>query len=399
MRVVIVGGGIAGVSTASALRALGFEDPVTLIDAGPFPHDRPPLTKEFLAGRSDAKQIALQPPEWYDRQEIELLAGTTAEAIRPALGTVELTDGRSLPADRVVLATGGLAQRPAGLDLPQLHTLRTIADAERLRPQLVPGACVLVIGAGLIGAETASTAAELGCEVTLVDPVAAPLAEAVGAELAAWLHARHGVRGVATVRTGVASMRARDSGLEATLIGESSARLFDVVVLAVGMVPDTRLATAAGLLVERGVVVDALQRSSHPAVLSVGDSSRTGIGLEHWEAARSDGERAAATLIGREAPPKESPWFWTDRHGNHIEVVGRMADAERIVTRGGFDDPAFAVFGLRGDRMVAAAAVDDSSAVRAARRLIERSVPVDPGSLIDRSLSLRALLRTEGNRQ
>src|SRR5262245_61743570 len=133
MRVVIVGGGIAGVSTAAALRSLGFDGPVTLVDAGELPYDRPPLTKDFLAGRSDPKQIALQPPEWYDRQQIDLLTHTTVEALRPALGVVELTGRRSLPADRVVLATGGQALRPRNLDRPDVHTIRTMADAERLR--------------------------------------------------------------------------------------------------------------------------------------------------------------------------------------------------------------------------------------------------------------------------
>lgn len=392
MRIAIVGGGIAGVSTASALRALGFDGPVTLIDSGDFPYDRPPLTKDYLAGVSDAKQVALQAPEWYDQQRVGLLTRTRVTRLRPAEGGVELGDGRLLLADRVVLATGGSAARPRnpGFDAPHVHTLRTIEDADRLRAALCPGARVLVIGAGLIGAELASTAAGLGCEVTLVDPVAPPLTDAVGAELAGWLHEQHAARGITTLRCGVTELRGRD----AVLSGGHPPLIADVVVAGVGMVPETTLARDAGLRTDREILVDAAMVTSNPSIFAAGDSARTPHGRAgHWEAAQTDGERVAASLLGRAAPQVRAPWFWTDRNGVHVEVVGRMAESDRTVLRGSFDDPAFAVFGLRGTRVVAAASVNDSNAVRAARRLIDRGTDVDPVHLADRSASLRRLLR------
>lgn len=400
-RVVIVGGGIAGVSTAAALRSGGFDGDVTLVDAGEFPYDRPPMSKDFLAGTTDTKQIALQSEQWYDDQRVRLVGGNSVIALRSAEGVVELTGGVLLPADRVVLATGGGAARPPirGADSHRVHVLRTADDADGLRPYLVPGARLLVVGAGLIGAEVASTAVRLGCEVVLVDPVAAPLAGALGPELAGWLHGLHARHGITTAQASVESLTDLPAGIEARFTGVATPHCFDAVVLGVGMVPHTGLARTAGLEVDRGIVVDPAQVTSNPAVLAVGDPARTrhhGILLprtEHWEAARLDGVRAAATLLGTPPPEPTAPWFWTDRHGRHIEAVGHMETAAQTVVRGCSDDQAFSVFGLRDGFVVAAAAVDDPSAVRAARRMIDRRVPADAARLADPAVNLRTLLR------
>ncbi|MCD5422493.1 FAD-dependent oxidoreductase [Rhodococcus pyridinivorans] len=400
-RIVVVGGGIAGVSTASALRAGGYQGQLTLVDAGEFPYDRPPLSKDYLAGAKDLKAIALQPAEWYDDQNIGLRNLTTVAALRPTEGGVELGDGTMLAADRVILATGGKAARPPipGSDSDRVHVLRSSDDADNLRAQLVPGARVLVVGAGLIGAEVASTALDLGCVVTLVDPVPIPLAPAVGSDVAAWLHSLHRTRGVDTVTAGVESFTDTPAGITAQLGNGSEPRDFDVVVLGVGMVPETGLAVAAGLEVDRGIVVDSGQVTSNPAVLAVGDPTQVRRGdvlaprAEHWEAAQHDGQRAAATILGLPAPAATASWFWTDRHHRHVEGVGHMSDAEHVVIRGDFDAPAFSAFGLRADLVVGAVAIDDSNAVRAARRMIDRAVIVDPQRLADPATDLRKLLR------
>ncbi|HJQ45107.1 MAG TPA: FAD-dependent oxidoreductase [Amycolatopsis sp.] len=385
-RVVVVGGGIAGVSTAAALRAGGFDGALTLVDAGELPYDRPPLSKEFLSGEKDLPTIALQPESWYDEQSVRLVNRTTVIALRPGDGTVELSDGSLVPADRVVLATGGRAARPPipGADSPRVHVLRTAEDAHRLREALVPGATVLVVGAGLIGAEVASTALGLGCDVTLADPACPPLTAALGDEVAAWLHSVHAEHGVKTVDSGVSTLDDCDA---------------DVVVLGLGMVPETTLAEAAGLEVDRGIVVDTGQVTSNPATLAVGDPARTrreGVLLprtEHWEAAQLDGRRAAATILGTPPPAATAPWFWTDRHGLHVEAVGDLHSAATTILRGQLGTPPFAVFGLRERQVVAAVAVNDPLSARAARRLIDRAVDVEPDRLADPATDLRKLLR------
>ncbi|SDK08963.1 Reductase C-terminal [Nocardioides sp. YR527] len=415
--VLVVGGGIAGVSTVAELRKNGFVGELTLLSADAVPYDRPPLSKDYLAGARDLESIALQPAEWYADQRVSLVGDTVAVAMRPDAGEVELADGQVLTADRIVLATGGRAVLPAiaqvRRDVPAalptgkrrerpvvspIHVLREVSDADRLRTSLVPGARLLIVGGGLIGAEVASTARGLGVEVVLVDPLAPPLAAAVGIEVATWLHGLHADHGVEALTTTVETLLESPTGIAAQLKGEPDSREFDAVLLAVGLVPEAGLAEAAGLETSRGILVDADQTTSHPSVLAVGDCSRLRDHhrAEHWEAAQLDGARAAATILGSPPPPATAPWWWSDRYGLHVEGVGEMRspDAEhQTVVRGVVGEPPFAVFTLRGERLLGAVAVDDANAAKAARRLIDRAADVRASDLADPTQSLRTLLR------
>ena len=399
--VVVVGGGIAGISTLAALRANGFDGDLTLVDAGEFPYDRPPLSKDYLAGATEIKDIALQRPQWYDDHKVRLIAGSTVAALRTDIGAVELGDGTTVRADRVVLATGGRPARPPipGADSPRVHGLRTAEDADKLRAALAPGARLLIVGAGLIGAEVASTASALGCEVTIADPMSPPLSAALGPDVAAWLHGMHAEHGVTALRSVVDAFEDIVDGVAVTFAGDEQPRVFDAALLAVGMTAETTLAEAAGLRVSRGVLVDHGHVTSNPAVLAVGDAATTysnGVPLhrsEHWEAAQHDGQRAAATILGAARPAETAPWFWTDRYGVNVQVVGALDDAERLTRRGALDRPPFSIFGLRAGRVVGAVAVDDPMVVRVARRMIDRAVAVDPAELSDSSTDLRKLLR------
>ena len=406
-RVVVAGGGIAGVSTVSALRAGGFAGDLTLVDAGEFPYDRPPLSKDYLAGCTELKSIALQTPQWFDDQRVRLITEASIATLRTDLGAVELGDGTIVAADRVVLATGGRASRPpiAGANSPRIHVLRTAEDAERLRAALVPGARVLIVGGGLIGAEVASTGSALGCEVVLSDPVWPPLGRAFGSEVAAWLHGMHETHGVTTVHAPVEVFEDAEDGIRVTLAGEKAPRIFDAALLAVGMAPETALAESAGLRVDGGIVVDAGLVTSNPAVLAVGDAARRcddGVlarRSEHWEAAQLDGQRAAATILGVAPPADTAPWFWTDRYGVHVEVVGELGHAKQFADRGVLGEPPFSVFAMDSGRVVGAVSVDDPTAVRAARRMIDRALIIDAAQLSDAATDLRKLVRgrpTEG---
>lgn len=405
-RVVIVGGGIAGVATAAALRSGGYAGEVVLVDASDFPYDRPPLSKDYLAGDRDLEQIALQPPQWYADQRIDLFCRMRVGAIVPADAHVEvrLGDGRHLTADHVVLATGGVPALPPipglheGREAGTVHVLRSFEDADRLRRALVPEARLLVVGAGLIGAEAASTARRLGCRVTIIDPLDPPLVAATGPEVAAWLHHQHVEHGIETVTTTLESVQLRPDGLATQLAGEQDFRMFDAVLIGVGIVPDTGLAEAAGLIVDRGVVVDERQVTSHHRVLAVGDVARRDGGrrTEHWEAAQHDGQRAAATILGNPPPASGASWWWSDRHDRHVEGVGEMHHTDgdtSVVRRGEPGVDRFAVFTLRAGRVIGAVAVDDPNATRAARRLIDRAIAVEPEELGDPMTDLRKLLR------
>lgn len=417
-RIVVVGGGIAGVSCAAGLRSRGYDGEVVLLDPGELPYDRPPLSKDYLAGASDLSAIALQPGEWYAEHDIELRPWTEVTAVTPTEDDVALavhtgTIGGTVHADHVVLATGGTAVHPdlPGIDGPRVHLLREYADADRLRAALAPGRRLVIAGAGLIGAEVASTARMLGCEVTVVDPDPMPLAGVVGEPVARLLHARHADFGVTTLTARLDELEDHADAVEVRLApdgdaeagnGETTTTLHaDAVLVAVGMEPQTDLAVDAGLEVDDGIVVDSGQRSSHPRVLAVGDAARHRDRTpgEHWEAARLDGEAAAATLCGEAQPARGAAWFWTDRYEQHIEVVGEPASAAERVERGTPGEDGYVVFGLDpaddGDAstVVGAVAFEAPKAIRAARRLIDRRISVDPGVLADPDTDLRQLLR------
>ncbi|MGJ7439754.1 NAD(P)/FAD-dependent oxidoreductase [Aquipuribacter sp. MA13-6] len=399
--VTVVGGGVAGVSTVAALRRLGHTGRLVLLDAGAVLHDRPPLSKAYLAGTAAEGELGLHPPEWFTEHDVDVRQGVRAVALDPAVAVVGLSDGTTVTADAVVLAQGASAHRPpfAGVELATV--LRTLDDARGLRERLRPGARLVVVGAGLVGAEVAATAVALGVTVTLVDPDPVPLAAVVGPEVARLLHADHARHGVEVVQDTVTALEGDDvDGLVVRLVG--GARLAaDAVLVATGMVPVDDLARSSGLLRADGggVVVDDRQRTSAPAVLAVGDGTRRRHGGVtappggHWDAARLDGETAAAVLLGLPAPDRGAPWFWTDRYDRHVEVVGDPTAGARTVVRGTPGQGPAAVLGWRDGLLTGAVSVDDPRTARAVRRLVDRQVTVDPDVLADPATDLRALLR------
>jgi NADPH-dependent 2,4-dienoyl-CoA reductase/sulfur reductase-like enzyme len=391
--IVVIGAGIAGVSASEHLRALGYEGRLTLIGAEEqLPYDRPPLSKDLLLGKKNAAEVRLRPASWYSDNDIVVRLGVPVRELRAGEAEVVLSHGAAEPADAVVLATGGRARKlpVPGADHPAVTTLRTLAEAELLRDRLVAGTRVGIVGAGLIGAEVAASAVALGCDVTLLDPVSRPLERVVGAEIADALHAQHRRNGVRLVEGVVTAVDPRGDGVRLSLV--DSAVDCDLVVVGVGIEHDLSLATGAGLDTDRGVLVDHEQRTSHPRVFAAGDAARLrgGPPTEHWDGALREGRAAAAALLGRPAPEPTAPWFWSDRYGTHLEVIGEFAGATAV--RGALGSDSFTAFAVREGLLVGAVAVNRPADMRAVRRLVDRRVPVDVEALGDESVDLRALV-------
>lgn len=408
-RVVIVGAGLAGFSAATELRRLGHVGPITVVDGEPATYDRPPLSKRLFEDDFTLDSLAFASAAELADLDIDARFGlpvtgltlTSDAAAAGTAGTVTLADGTVLDADTVLLATGGRARvlPVPGTDLPQVGVLRTFTDAEKLRAAVTSGTRVAVVGAGLIGAELASALLGQGAEVTLIDPVAVPLVPAVGELLATHLQALHAARGIRVVTGTTESITVVTDGVRVAVRGADPV-IVDRVVVGIGMVPDTRLAEQAGIRCDNGIVVDAAFRTSAPGVYAAGDVARvqdTDGTLtrreEHWEAAQLAGQEAAHALLGLPVPARGAGWFWSDRHGHHLESVGRMAGPGEIVVRPGGDHPT--VFLLADGRLVGAAAVDEPKTIRAARGLIDRGIPVTAGELSDPSVQLRKLLKTK----
>lgn len=413
--IVILGGGVAGFSAAQELRARGYGGILTILSPEGLPYDRPPLSKGYLLGTEDSAKILFAPERWYAEHEVAVVASrATALDTYGGNPSVTLDDGRVLATDRVLLATGGLPRR---LTIPggeHALTLRSRADADALRRMLVPGARIVVVGAGLIGAEVASAAASLGGDVTLIDPIDVPLVPAMGERLARRLHAMHAEHGVRAITGLPAAIEdgAHDAAAHLVRLADGRSVPADIVVAGIGIIPDSALAEAAGLDVDDGILVGDDGSTSHPAIFAAGDATRTrrpddvvrrgpARRAEHWEAAVRSGQAAAAGLLGQAPPEFGAPWFWSDRYGVHAEAVGTMDTRQepgaRTVLRtvdGSATGVPVAAFLLAEDgRLLGCAALDQPLVVRAARRIIDRGIIPDPERLSDPTVDPRKLAR------
>lgn len=399
--VLVVGGGLAGFAAIRHLRELAFEGSITLVEPEALPYDRPPLSKDYLLGHVDAAELQFESRDWFDQHGVTIVHGL-AESLDADQRSVTLQDGRVISADRVLLALGGQARRlriPGG-DHPDVMTLRSRADADRLRAAFGVGSRLAIIGAGLIGAEVAAAARAAKMEVTLIDPVEIPLVPAVGIEIATQLHHMHRAHDV-DLRTAapVSILRTPDNSFMIGLDDETSVEA-DHVLVGVGIVPNTEVAEVAGLEVDGGVIVDGRQETSVPGVFAAGDIARrrnAGGALErreeHWEAALTAGQRAAAAMLGMESAKRAAPWFWSDRYGVHVEGVGDMNASGRTVIR---RLPTGGIVAFRicdSSIIVGAAAIDGGAVIKSARRLIDQASVISDVELADPAVDLRALAR------
>ncbi|WP_189149011.1 NAD(P)/FAD-dependent oxidoreductase [Streptomyces lacrimifluminis] len=343
--VAVVGASLAGLSAARSLRTQGYDGRLVLIgDEAHRPYDRPPLSKEFLAGTLGEADLGLET----DGEDLraEWLLGTRATGLDRTDRSVRLADGRDVRADGVVIATGAAARTLPGADgLAGVHTLRTLDDARALRDELARGGRLVVIGGGFIGAEVASTAYALGLDVTVIEaaptPLAGPLGETMGAVVSG-LHADHGVRLMCGV--GVKGLSG-ERRVEAVLLADGRGVPADIVVVGVGARPCVDWLAGSGVALENGVKCGADGRTSLAGVVAVGDCAnwydpRTGTHrrVEHWTGAMERPAAAVAALLAGgavEAGVPRPPYFWSDQYGVKIQFVGHAGVADSVTVEEG----------------------------------------------------------------
>ncbi|MFI2301711.1 NAD(P)/FAD-dependent oxidoreductase [Actinacidiphila glaucinigra] len=345
--VLVVGASLAGLSAARALRAQGYDGRLVVVGGEPHrPYDRPPLSKEFLAGQADEAALALEA----DGEDLgaEWLLGTRAVALDPGTRSVGLADGRTVTADGVVVATGAAARTLSGAPAGSgVHTLRTLDDARALRADLARGGRLVVIGGGFIGAEVASTAYALGLDVTVVEAaptaLSGPLGEAMGGVVSG-LHSDHGVR--LLCGTGVRGTGTDGEGRVAAVVLADGRRLpADTVVVGVGARPCTEWLAGSGIEIGDGVLCGADGRTSLPGVVAVGDcaawydpAAGAHHRVEHWTGALERPAAAVSALLsggaGRQRVPRP-PYFWSDQYGVRIQFAGRAAGADTVTVEEG----------------------------------------------------------------
>ena len=397
----MIGAGQAGSALAAKLRNLGHDGPLTLIgtETDP-PYQRPPLSKAYLLGEMPRERLWLRPPSFYAEQGIALRTGVTATAIDRAARRVSLSDGTTLDYDRLALTTGARPRRlPAavGGDLGGVFTVRTLADVDAMAPAMRPGARLLVVGGGYIGLEAAAVARKLGLEVTLIELAPRILARVACAETAAWFRALHLAHGV-DLREAMGLDRLEGDGRVCAAVLADGTRLpVDLVVVGIGVAPDTALAGAAGLDLDNGIAVDAQGRSSDPAIWAAGDCAsfpQDGgrIRLESVQNAIDQAENAAANMLGAAEPYRPQPWFWSDQYDVKLQIAGLNAGHDRIVVRPGARPGTVSHWYYRDGRLISVDAMNDPRAYMLGKRLIEAAISPDPAQVADPAADLKALV-------
>jgi 3-phenylpropionate/trans-cinnamate dioxygenase ferredoxin reductase component len=346
-RVVVIGASLAGLRAAEQLRAQGYDDELVIVGAEPhLPYDRPPLSKDYLRGAAGRGDLALTEQSEIDELEARWHLGVAAERLDPAGGRVILSSGEDLPADAVVIATGGVPRRlPAADGLLGVHVLRSVEHADALRDELTGGAeHVAVIGAGFIGAEVAATCRALGLEVTIVEATPVPLSAALGPKLGAVCAGMHATNGVAlfTGTTVVQWLTTPDGpGRRVTGLALSNGRRLraDVVVVGIGMQPAAAWLTGSGIPLDDGVLTDAGYVTDRPNVVAVGDVARPWnphlgrhVRREHWaDAAEGPAIAVRNLLAGRTVQHVDKPsYFWSDQYGTRIQFAGAAELSDEI---------------------------------------------------------------------
>ncbi|MDQ2847790.1 MAG: FAD-dependent oxidoreductase [Actinomycetota bacterium] len=362
----IVGAGLAGATAAEALRTQGFAGRVVLLgEEAERPYNRPPLSKDYLQGKSEKDKIYVHPKGWYAEHDIDLRLNTRVAGLDLAAHHVSLAGGERIGYDKLLLATGSAVRRldVPGAELDGVLYLRRLADCEAIKAAFAAASRVAIIGAGWIGLETAAAARAGGCEVTVIERGELPLLAVLGHELAqiyAALHRAHGVTLRLSAR--LEEITGTDGRTTGVRLVDGTVIDADAVVVGVGITPNIELAEGSGLRVDNGVVVDEHLATSDPDVFAAGDVANayyphldTHLRLEHWSAALNQPAVAAAGMLGREASYDAVPYFFSDQYEMGMEYSGYVerGNYDEVVFRGDVSKGEYLAFWLRDERVLA----------------------------------------------
>ncbi|MDO8839259.1 MAG: FAD-dependent oxidoreductase [Parvibaculum sp.] len=400
--IIIIGAGQAAAQAVQSLRAEGFEGPIRLFgDEAYAPYQRPPLSKKFLAGEIGYDRVELKAEDFYASSGVATHWSTRVTEIDRRQKHILTGDGQAFPYGKLLLATGSRVREinVPGFDLEGVHYLRNIDDVTSIQAHFKPGAKMVVVGGGYIGLEVAAVAVKRGIDVTVLetaDRVMARVVDPIVSHFYERVHAEEGVK----IETGVtvAGFEGKDK-VEAVVSGEGGRYACDVVVVGIGILPNTELAAEAGLHVENGIAVDEFCRTSDPDICAAGDCTSHPNGiyghklrLESVHNAIEQGKTAAATLAGHEKPYNQVPWFWSDQYDLKLQIAGLSTGYTQAVVRG---DPttgrSFAVFYLKDGVLIAVDAINRAPEFMMAKMLTAKKAVLDPARIADESIGVKEL--------
>jgi 3-phenylpropionate/trans-cinnamate dioxygenase ferredoxin reductase subunit len=401
--VVIVGAGHGGAQAAIALRQAGFDGSMLVIGAEPeLPYERPPLSKEYLAGEKAFDRLLIRPEAFWRDRTVEFLLGRTVTAVEPHAHTVRTDDGGQVAYGHLIWAAGGSPRMLscAGHDLAGVHSVRTRADVDRMMAELGDVERAVVIGGGYIGLEAAAVLAKLGKQVVLLEALDRVLARVAGEALSRFYEAEHRAHGV-DLRLGVAvdcitGQAGRATGVR---LGSGETVAAQMVIVGIGIVPAVQPLLDAGAAGGNGVQVDAQCRTTLPDVFAVGDcalhtnsfADGAAVRLESVQNANDQATVAAKAIMGQEARYEATPWFWSNQYDLKLQTVGLSAGHDATIVRGDPGQRSFSVVYLKGGRVVALDCVNAVKDYVQGRKLVEAGARPDPTRLADASVPLKEI--------
>jgi 3-phenylpropionate/trans-cinnamate dioxygenase ferredoxin reductase subunit len=399
---VIVGAGHAAGQAAASLRQEGYDGEIVIIGDEPhIPYQRPPLSKQYLAGEHGLEKVYLRPEKFYQDKNVTVKTGVKVEAIDTAAQTVTTDAGETVAYDKLLLATGGRPRRLTipGHDLRGIHYLRGIEDVDGIRQDMAPGKKMVIVGGGYIGLEVAAVAVEHGLEVHVLEMESRILQRVTTERMSAYYHQLHESRGV-HIHTNAAVTAFKGSGHVDGVICGDNQEVYpaDIVIVGIGIVPNVEIARDAGIDCDNGILVDDHCRTSDPNVYAAGDCNNhpnpllgRRLRLESVPNAMEQARVAAANMCGGDKTYASIPWFWSDQYELKLQMVGFSANADTEVVRGDMDANQFAVFYLEKGKLVAADAVNSPKEFMVCRQLVGKEV--DAAALADPETDLKTLIK------
>lgn len=400
---IIVGGGHAAAKLVASLREQQWDGEILLLTAEKtLPYHRPPLSKDYLLGEKSLDNLYINTPELYGQLGVKVRLGARVVRINTETRQVALEGGEKLHYDKLVLCTGANARRlpVPGTSLPGVFYLRSVEDAEKIRQYARNGGRAVVIGGGYIGLETAAVLRGLGMDVTVLEAFDRILRRVATPEIASFFERVHSEQGVSFVKNAIVERIDGRERVESVVCDNRRVLPADLVVIGIGVIPDTALAERAGLQVDNGILVDQYGRTSNPDILAAGDCTEhhnlfydRKIRLESVPNALGQAVAVAHTLVGQFKAYDELPWFWSTQYDIKLQIAGLNAGFDELVVRGDLDSGRRAsVFYLRERRVISVYAMNTPPDFAFGKRLIEQRVEVDPERLADMQVSLKELL-------
>ncbi len=396
---VIIGCGQAGGQAAASLRQEKYEGPITMIGQEPYiPYQRPPLSKQYLSGEQEKEKLSLRQESFYSEKEINLMLETSVLSLDPHKKELQLENDETVTYDKLLIATGG---RPRKLEvdghtLKGIHYLRNIDDVDAIKTQMSISQNLVIVGGGYIGLEVASVAIKKGLTVSVLEMESRILERVTTEEMSAFYHQLHTDEGV-NILTSTQAKAFKGSETVGSVVCGDHEIPADLVIVGIGILPNTEMAEAAGLETNNGLVVDEHCRTSNEHIFAAGDCTNhpnpilnRRLRLESVPNAMEQGRVAASNMLGGSKSYASMPWFWSDQYEHKLQMVGFSKDSDQSVVRGDMESKSFTVFYLKDDSIIAADSVNNPKEFMASKQLVGKKASIE--ALADTSIELKTLI-------